>query len=183
MQGHNLCELRKQCIDGVKQFPEIKRLGKKNDLPLAHFFPRRSLSANQQSGSVFEVVKAMELVVQVQAIHVWQPVIEDEEMGRMDVNSLQGIAPGNVMMNVMWRFLLDGLNNDLSDVLLILDHENELDRLLLGDMQAVGFLWHGIRTFSTFRSPAKSGASAIVRAASKESFTLASWRTEVWYGA
>ena|SRR5690242_10011484 len=179
MQEHILCDLRKKHIDGVQHFPEIKRLGKKDDLPSAYFFPGRRLSTEEQGGSVFEVLKVMKLVVQVQAVHVWQIVIEDEEMWCMNVNSLQGIAPSDVMRG----FLLDGLNDDLSNVLLILDHKNELDRPLPGSLQVVGFPWHCISTFCTIRFPTKRGALEKIRATSKESFTLASGGTEAWYGA
>jgi hypothetical protein len=182
VQDRILLYLRQKPFDGSQQFCKSKRLGEEGDLPFSYFVQWWLLGADEQSGDLFHMVKGMELVVQLQAGHIWKTIIENKEMRRVDANSLQCVEAGRVTMCVMRCLFLNHLNDELTDVRIVIDDKNELSASLPGSPKHVRLICHDKGSFFTLRSTS-CWVVKMTRQAMRKGFTRAVRGMEVFYGA
>ena len=142
MHQRLICYLTETGTHGMEKIRQIERLGKVGDLPLADFLHRWALSTHEQRWCVFQVLKAVQLIVEFQAGHIGQSIIKNKEVRRMHGNRLQGLFPVQVMMSVMRCFLLNHADDEQADFFIIIDHKNELRRGLFSSSGGVSLVEH-----------------------------------------
>src|SRR5581483_1390658 len=81
---------------------------------------------------MFEAFDGAEPVVQFEAVHIGQAIIENEEMRGEFVDSIERIARVDMMDSKMVCLLVNNLDKQIPDILVIFNYKNQFGRVMIG---------------------------------------------------